>query len=101
MHIHCTWYVVLCALIHLDYETMVVASKEEQQRLLQGMEQHQRMSRARDVQISKLLNENEFMENKCKQVIMPRWAEPGGGSHLVCVCVCVSVCLSSLFIRDG
>ena len=53
----------------LDYEARLAASKEEQQRLLQGMEQHQRMSRARDTQISQLLNENEIMQNKCKQVI--------------------------------
>ena len=44
----------------------MTASKEEQQRLLQVVEQWQRMGRARDVQISLLQNENELVQDKCK-----------------------------------
>ena len=45
---------------------MLTASKEEQQRLLQVVEQWQRMGHARDVQISQLQNENEIVQGKCK-----------------------------------
>ena len=48
---------------------MLTASKEEQQRLLQVVEQWQRMGRARDVQISQLQNENELVQDKCKQTL--------------------------------
>ena len=44
----------------------MTASKEEQQRLLQVVEQWQRMGRTRDVQISQLQNENELVRDKCK-----------------------------------
>ena len=44
----------------------MTASKEEQQRLLQVVEQWQRMDHARDVQISQLQNENELVQDKCK-----------------------------------
>ena len=44
----------------------MTAFKEEQQRLLQVVEQWQRMGRARDVQISQLQNENELVQDKCK-----------------------------------
>ena len=46
-----------------------MAYDEEQRRLLQVVEQSQRMSRARDAQISQLQNENELTQDKCKQVI--------------------------------
>ena len=44
----------------------MTATKEEQQRLVQVVEQWQRMGRARDVQISQLQNENELVQDKCK-----------------------------------
>ena len=57
---HCTHY---CDIVTHYYEAKLTASKEEQQRLLQ---QYERMSRARDVQISQLQNENELVQDKCK-----------------------------------
>ena len=44
----------------------MTASKEEQQKLLQVVEQWQKMGRARDVQISQLQNENELVQDKRK-----------------------------------
>ena len=63
----CIMYV--CTNMLLDYEARLAASNKEQQRLLKGMEQRQKMSRAKDTEISRLLNENEIMQKKCKQVI--------------------------------
>ena len=58
----CTWCVVTA---DVD-EVRLTAIKKEQQRLLQVVEQWQRMGRARDVQISQLQNENELVQDKCK-----------------------------------
>ena len=61
---HCTHY--YCDIVAHYYEARLTASKEEQQRLLQVVKQWQRMSHARDVQISQLQNENELVQDKCK-----------------------------------
>ena len=60
---HCTHY--YCDIVTHYHEVRVTASKEEQQRLLQVVEQYQGMGRVRDVQISQLQNENELVQARC------------------------------------
>ena len=70
--VHALWTLyslyVCTIMIGIDYETRLATNKMEQQRLLLVLEQWQRMGRARDVQISQLQNENELVQDKCKQI---------------------------------
>ena len=63
---HCSYMRTIVTGTH--YQTRLAARKEEHQQPLQALEQWQRMGRARDVQISQLQNENELVQNKCKQI---------------------------------
>ena len=55
-----------CVVTVGEDEVRFTASKEEQQRLLQVVEQLQKIGHAKDVQISLLQNENELVQDKSK-----------------------------------
>ena len=53
-----------CDIVVQDYEAMLAASKEEQHRLLQVVEQWKKMCYARDMQVSQL--QSEQLLDKCE-----------------------------------
>ena len=60
---HCIQHYYCDIIVTHYYVAKLIASKEEQQRVLQ---QYERMGCAKDVQISQLQNENELVQDKCK-----------------------------------
>ena len=61
-----------CCIVVICDEARLVASEEEQQRLLQIVEQWKKMFHSREMEISQLQNENERLrvQNKCKLCIL-------------------------------